>query len=60
MNSKRLSKRLEKMDYRLKSDIFGWVVVSFGCGTERRFPTLGGVNRFVTEMEARRMKKLQG
>lgn len=60
MNSKRLNSRLNKMGYSLTSDIFGWIVVSWGCGTQWRFPTLGGVNRFVTEKETRRMNNSQG
>lgn len=52
MNSKRLSKRLNKMGYRLESDIFGWVVVSMAYGWKWKFPTLGGVLRFVLDEEA--------
>lgn len=54
MNSKRLNSRLNKMGFSLTKDAFGWIVVSWGCLTERRFSTLGGVSRFVTEKEARR------
>lgn len=52
MNSKRLAKRLDKMGYRLTSDIFGWVVVSVNYGWEWKFSTLGGVLRFVVDEEA--------
>ena len=51
MNSKSLRKRLNKLGYRLEKDIFGWVVVSEYLGFEWRFPTLGGVNRFVVDEE---------
>lgn len=51
MNSKNLRKRLEKMDYTLGKDIFGWIVVSNWSKFEWRFPTLGGVNRFITDEE---------
>jgi hypothetical protein len=52
MNSKRLSQRLDKMNYNLTTDIFGWVVVSRNTGFEWRFSTLGGVMRFVVDEEA--------
>ena len=51
MNSKSLRKRLEKMDYTLGKDIFGWIVISNWSKFEWRFPTLGGVNRFITDEE---------
>ena len=51
MNRKRLSKRLEKLGYTLGQDIFGWIVVSIYTGFEWKFPTLGGVNRFVMDEE---------
>lgn len=51
MNSKRLSKRLVELGYRLEKDIFGWIVVSQYLGFEWRFPTLGGVSRFVVDEE---------
>lgn len=56
MNSKRLSKRLDKLGYTLGKDIFGWVIVSVHYGFRWNFPTLVGVNRFVVDEEA--MKKL--
>jgi len=51
MNSKRLSKRLSKLGYTLGHDIFGWIVISNYTGFEWKFPTLGGVNRFVVDEE---------
>lgn len=42
---------MEKMDYTLGKDIFGWIVVSNWSKFEWRFPTLGGVNRFITDEE---------
>lgn len=52
MNSKRLSKRLSKLGYTLGHDIFGWIVISNYTGFEWKFPTLGGVNRFVVDEES--------
>lgn len=52
MNSKNLRKRLEKLNYTLGKDIFGWIVISNLSGFEWKFPTLGGVNRFVVDEEA--------
>ena len=49
---KNLVKRLEKLGYRLEKDIFGWIVVSNLTGFEYRFPTLGGVSRFVADEES--------
>lgn len=51
MDSKRLSKRLKKLGYTLGKDIFGWIVISDYTGFEWKFPTLGGVNRFVIDEE---------
>ena len=51
MNSKNLRKRLENMGYTLGRDIFGWVVVWPETGFTWKFPTLGGVNRFITDEE---------
>ena len=51
MNSKRLSKRLSQLGYTLTKDIFGWVVISNLTKFEWKFPTLGGVNRFVVDEE---------
>jgi len=52
MNSKRLSKRLRKLGYHLGRDIFGWIIISIHTGIEWKFPTLGGVNRFIVDEEA--------
>jgi hypothetical protein len=52
MDSKRLGKRLDKIGYRLDRDVFGWIVVSLRGGSDFRFSTLGGVNRFVVDNEA--------
>jgi len=52
MDSKRLGKRLDKIGYRLDRDAFGWIVVSLRGGSDFRFSTLGGVNRFVVDNEA--------
>ena len=52
MNKNNLIKRLDKMGYRLDRDTFGWIVVSLRSGSEFRFSTLGGVNRFVIDEEA--------
>lgn len=49
---KNLVKRLEKLGYRLDKDIFGWIVVSNLTNFEYRFPTLGGVSRFVADEES--------
>lgn len=51
MNSKSLRKRLSKMDCTLGRDIFGWIVISNWSKFEWRFPTLGGVDRFITDEE---------
>jgi len=51
MNSKRLAKRLRNLGYTLGKDIFGWIVISNNTGFEWRFPTLGGVGRFVADEE---------
>ena len=52
MNSKNLRKRLQKLGYHLGRDIFGWIVISINTGCEWKFPTLGGVNRFIANEEA--------
>lgn len=52
MNKKNLTRRLDKIGYRLDRDIFGWIVVSLKSGSDFRFSTLGGVNRFVIDNEA--------
>lgn len=52
MNKNNLIKRLDKIGYRLDKDIFGWIVVSLRSGSEFRFSTLSGVNRFVIDEEA--------
>lgn len=52
MNSKRLAKRLRNLGYTLGKDIFGWIVVSNLTNFEYRFPTLGGVSRFVADEES--------
>lgn len=52
MNKNNLIKRLDKIGYRLDKDIFGWIVVSLRSGSDFRFSTLGGVNRFVIDEEA--------
>ena len=51
MNSKNLKKRLAKLNYTLGKDIFGWIVISNLTGFEWKFPTLGGVSRFVVDEE---------
>lgn len=51
MNSKSLRRRLENMGYRLGKDIFGWVVTWPEMGFTWKFPTLRGVNQFVTDEE---------
>ena len=52
MDSKRLTKRLQKLGYTLGKDIFGWIVISNSTGFEWRFPTLGGVNKFIADTES--------
>ena len=51
MNSKNLAKRLKKLGYTLGKDIFGWIIVSDYYDFEWKFPTLGGVNRFLVDEE---------
>ena len=51
MDSKRISKRLKKLGYTLGKDIFGWIVISDHYGFEWKYPTLGGVNRFLVDEE---------
>jgi len=51
-SKKVLSKRLNKLGYTLGRDIFGWVVISTHTGFEWKFPTLGGVNRFILDTES--------
>ena len=60
MNSKNLRKRLAKLDYTLGQDIFGWIVVSNKTGFEWKFPTLGGVSRFVADEENMHKWRLAG
>lgn len=60
MNSKNLRNRLAKLDYTLGKDIYGWIVISNLTGFEWKFPTLGGVNRFVADEEAMREWRLAG
>ena len=47
MNKKDIKKKLEKMGYILGQDIFGWIVICNATNQEMRFPTLGGVNKFI-------------
>lgn len=51
MNRKNLAKRLQKLDYALGGDIFGWIVISNHTGFEWKFSTLGGVFRFILDEE---------
>jgi len=51
MNSKNLRKRLEKLGYTLGKDIFGWIIISNHTGFEWKYPTLGGVSRFLVDEE---------
>lgn len=51
MDRKRLAKRLEKLGYTLGKDIFGWVVYSDYFTYNWKFPTLGGVKRFLQDEE---------
>lgn len=52
MNKKNIGKRLNKIGFSLYRDIFGWIVIDDSTKFERRFSTLGGVARFVTDEEA--------
>lgn len=52
MNSKRLSKRLNKIGYTLDRDNGGWIVRAKFCKFEHRFADLVGVLYFVDEEEA--------
>ena len=60
MDSKRLSKRLKKLDYTLGKDIFGWIVISDLTGFEWKFPTLGGVFRFLVDEESMNKWRMAG
>lgn len=60
MDSKILANRLQKLGYTLGKDIFGWIVISNSTGFEWKFPTLGGVNRFVTDVVLSRYKNRGG
>ncbi len=51
MDSKRISKKLKNLNYTLGKDIYGWIVISDLTGFEWKFPTLGGVNRFIVDEE---------
>lgn len=51
MDRKRIAKRLEKAGFILGQDIFGWIVQDIYTGFERKFSTLGQVNRFLNDEE---------
>ena len=48
---KNIVKRLNKLNYSLCSDIFGWIVVNNETGSEQRFSTLGSILRFIVSAE---------
>jgi hypothetical protein len=52
MSKKNIGKRLNNIGFSLYRDIFGWIVIDDSTKFERRFSTLGGVVRFVTDEEA--------
>ena len=52
MNSKKVSKRLVKLGYRLGREGSEWVATSEETGFKYYFPTLGRVSRFATEQQA--------
>jgi len=43
---------LGNLGYTLGRDIFGWIVISNLTGFEWKFPTLGGVKRFVEDEQS--------
>ena len=52
MNSKKISKRLVKLGYKLGREGSEWVATSEETGFKYYFPTLGRVSRFATEQQA--------